>query len=162
MVKWVSQRTRVHSRQYCFCLRHAWPLRRADRKRVAKPLEPFKLMWLEEPVPAENIDAMADIRHSTSTPIACGENIYMRWGYREMLEKEAVDIIQPDFQKVGGIGEAKKVANMAQAYYIPVAPHCVVSPIGVMATCSLVCHISKLSGMRVALDQSSRIFGRTG
>jgi L-alanine-DL-glutamate epimerase-like enolase superfamily enzyme len=91
-------------------------------------------MWLEEPVPAENIDAMADIRHSTSTPIACGENLYMRWGYRELLDKEAVDIIQPDFQKVGGLAEAKKVANMAQASYIPVAPHCVVSPIGQMAT----------------------------
>lgn len=103
-------------------------------KKVAKALEPFRLLWLEEPVPPEDIDAMADIRHSTSTPIACGENIYMRWGYREVLEKRAVDIIQPDFQKVGGIAEAQKVANMAQAYYIPVAPHCVVSPIGVMAT----------------------------
>ena len=103
-------------------------------KKVAKALEPFRLLWLEEPVPAEDIDAMADIRHSTSTPIACGENIYMRWGYREVFEKRAVDIIQPDFQKVGGIAEGQKVANMAQAYYIPVAPHCVVSPIGVMAT----------------------------
>jgi galactonate dehydratase len=58
----------------------------------------------------------------------------MRWGYRDLFQKEAVDIIQPDFQKVGGISEARKVANMAQAYEIPVAPHCVVSPIGVMAT----------------------------
>ena len=52
-------------------------------KRVAKELEPFRLLWLEEPVPAENIDAMADVRHSTSTPIATGENLYMRWGYRD-------------------------------------------------------------------------------
>jgi len=103
-------------------------------KKVAKALEPFRLMWLEEPVPAENIDAMADIRHSTSTPIACGENLYMRWGFRELLEKGAVDIVQPDFQKMGGLAEAQKVANLAQTYYIPVAPHCVVSPIGMMAT----------------------------
>ena len=103
-------------------------------KRVAKAVEPFRLLWLEEPVPPEDLDAMADIRRSTSTPIACGENQYMRWGYRDLLNKEAVDIIQPDFQKVGGISEARKVANMAQAYEIPVAPHCVVSPIGVMAT----------------------------
>lgn len=103
-------------------------------KKVAKALEPFRLLWLEEPVPAEDIDAMADIRHSTSTPIACGENLYMRWGFRELLQKEAVDIIQPDFQKVGGLAEAKKVANLAQTFYIPMAPHCVVSPIGVMAT----------------------------
>ena len=69
-------------------------------KRVAKEVEPFKLMWLEEPVPAENIDAMRDIRASTSTPICCGENVYMRWGFRELLEKRAVDIIMPDFQKM--------------------------------------------------------------
>jgi galactonate dehydratase len=103
-------------------------------KRVAKELEPLKLMWLEEPVPAENIDAMRDIRASTSTPIACGENVYMRWGFRELLEKRAVDIIEPDFQKTGGLLEARKIADMAHTYYVPVAPHAVTSPIGMMAT----------------------------
>jgi galactonate dehydratase len=103
-------------------------------KRVAVELEPFRLLWLEEPVPAEDIDAMVDIRHSTKTPIACGENLYMRWGYRELLEKNGVDIIQPDFQKVGGLSEARRVANLAQTYYVPLAPHCVVSPIGMMAS----------------------------
>lgn len=134
MVKWVSHvRESIPANMDLACDMHG----RYDAptaKKVAKALEPFRLMWLEEPVPAENIDAMADIRHSTSTPIACGENLFMRWGYRELLQKEAVDIIQPDFQKVGGLAEAQKVANMAQAYYVPVAPHCVVSPIGVMAT----------------------------
>jgi galactonate dehydratase len=103
-------------------------------KRVAKELEPFKLMWLEEPVPAENIDAMREVRASTSTPICCGENIYMRWGFRELLEKRAADIIMPDFQKCGGLLEARKIADMAHAYYVPVAPHAVTSPIGMMAT----------------------------
>jgi len=103
-------------------------------KRVAKEVEPFKLMWLEEPVPAENIDAMRDIRASTSTPICCGENLYMRWGFRELLEKRAADIIMPDFQKTGGLLEARKIADMAHAYYVPVAPHAVTSPIGMMAT----------------------------
>src|SRR5579872_134391 len=103
-------------------------------KRVAKELEPFKLMWLEEPVPAENIDALREIRASTSTPIACGENIYMRWGFRELLEKRAVDIIEPDLQKTGGLLEARKIADMAHTYYVPVAPHAVTSPIGMMAT----------------------------
>jgi len=106
----------------------------ATAKRVAKELEPFRLLWLEAVVPPENIDAMADIRHSTSTPIATGENLYLRWGYRELLSKNAVDIIQPDFQKTGGLSEGRKIANMAQAYYLPVAPHCVVSPIGMMST----------------------------
>jgi galactonate dehydratase len=103
-------------------------------KRVAREVEPFKLMWLEEPVPAENIDAMRDIRASTSTPICCGENIYMRWGFREILEKRAADIIMPDFQKTGGLLESRKIADMAHAYYVPVAPHGVTSPIGMMAT----------------------------
>jgi galactonate dehydratase len=106
----------------------------ATGKRVAKEVEPFKLMWLEEPVPAENIDAMRDVRASTSTPNCCGENIYMRWGFREILEKRAADIIMPDFQKTGGLLEARKIADMAHAYYVPVAPHAVTSPIGMMAT----------------------------
>lgn len=103
-------------------------------KRVAKEVEHFKLLWLEEPVPAENIDAMRDIRASTSTPICCGENIYMRHGFREILEKRAADIIMPDFQKAGGLLEGRKIADMAHTYYVPVAPHAVTSPIGMMAT----------------------------
>jgi galactonate dehydratase len=103
-------------------------------KRVAKELEPFKLMWLEEPVPPENIDAMRDVRASTNTPICCGENLFLRHGFRELLEKRAADIIMPDYQKVGGLLEARKIADMAHTYYVPVAPHCVVSPIGAMAS----------------------------
>lgn len=103
-------------------------------KRVAKEVEPFKLMWLEEPVPAENIDALRDVRASTSTPICCGENLYMRWGFREILEKRAADVIMPDFQKCGGLLEARKIADLAHTYYVPVAPHAVTSPIGMMAT----------------------------
>ena len=103
-------------------------------KRVAKEMEPFKLMWLEEPVPAENVDAMRDIRASTSTPICCGENVYLRWGFREYLEKRAVDIIEPDFQKCGGLLESRKIADFAHTYYVPVAPHGVTSPVGMMAT----------------------------
>ena len=104
-------------------------------KRVAKELEPFKLMWLEEPVPPGNIDAMRDVRESTHTPIACGENIYLRQGFREVFEKRAADIIEPDLQKCGGLLEGRKIADMAHTYYVPVAPHCVVSPIGLMASC---------------------------
>jgi galactonate dehydratase len=110
-------------------------------KRVAKELEPYKLLWLEEPVPPDNIDAMRDIRSSTSTPICCGENIYMRWGFRELLEKHAVDIIMPDFQKCGGLLEARKIADLAHTYFVPVAPHAVTSPIGMMASahvCSVI------------------------
>ena len=110
-------------------------------KRVAKELEPFKLVWLEEPVPPENIDAMRDVRESTHTPICCGENLYLRHGFRELLEKRAVDIIMPDFQKCGGLLEARKIADMAHTYYVPVAPHCQASPIGFMASCHVMAAI---------------------
>jgi galactonate dehydratase len=103
-------------------------------KRVAKELEPFRLLFLEEPVPAENVDAMRDIRESTNTPICCGENLFLRHGFRTVLEKRAADIIMPDIQKVGGLLEARKIADMAHTYYVPFAPHCVVSPIGTMAS----------------------------
>jgi galactonate dehydratase len=103
-------------------------------KRVAKEVEHFKLLWLEEPVPAENIDALRDIRASTSTPICCGENIFLRHGFREILEKRAADIISPDLQKCGGLLEGRKIADMAHTYYVPFAPHAVTSPLGMMAT----------------------------
>lgn len=106
-------------------------------KRVAKELERFRLLWLEEPVPPENIDAMRDVRQSTSTPICCGENLFLRHGFRELLEKRAVDIIMPDIQKCGGLLEGRKIADMAHTYYVPFAPHCVTSPIGTMATAQL-------------------------
>ena len=85
--------------------------------------------------PPENIDAMRDVRQSTQTPICCGENIYLRHGFRELLEKHAVDIIMPDIQKCGGLLEARKIADMAHTYYVPMAPHCLASPIGTMAAC---------------------------
>jgi galactonate dehydratase len=104
-------------------------------KRMAIELEPFRLLWLEEPVPPENIDAMREVRRSTKTPICCGENLFLRHGFRELLEKRAADIIMPDMQKCGGLFETRKIADMAHAYYVPVAPHCVVSPVGFMASC---------------------------
>ena len=70
----------------------------------------------------------------SSTPICCGENIFLRHGFREIFEKRAADIIMPDFQKCGGLLEARKIADMAHTYYVPVAPHAVTSPIGMMAT----------------------------
>lgn len=104
-------------------------------RRVARELEAFRLLWLEEPVPPENVDAMREVRASTRTPICCGENLYLRHGFRQVLEKGAADILMPDFQKCGGLSEGRKIADMAHAYYVPVAPHCVVSPIGTMASC---------------------------
>ncbi len=102
--------------------------------RLARDLEPYHLMWLEEPVPAENIDAMREVTRSTTTPICSGENLYLRHGFRDLIEKQAVNIIMPDIPKCGGLSECRKIANMAELYYIPFAPHNVSSPIGTLAS----------------------------
>jgi L-alanine-DL-glutamate epimerase-like enolase superfamily enzyme len=102
--------------------------------RLAKDLEHLNLMWLEEPVPPENVDTMREITQATSTPICAGENLYLRHGFRDLIEKQAVDIIMPDIPKCGGLSECRKIANMAELYSIPFAPHNVSSPIGTMAS----------------------------
>lgn len=102
--------------------------------RLARDLEHLKLMWLEEPVPPENIDTMREITAATSTPICAGENLYLRHGFRDLIEKHAVDIIMPDIPKCGGLSECRKIANMAEIYSMPFAPHNVSSPIGTMAS----------------------------
>ena len=104
-------------------------------EKVAKILEPLNLMWLEEPIPAENTDAYKKITESTSTPICAGENHYLAHGFRPLLEAGAVDIIMPDLQKAGGLGEGQRIANLANLYYVPFAPHMVASFLGAMASC---------------------------
>jgi len=104
-------------------------------QQVAKRMEPLNLMWLEEPVPAENVDALKLIADSTSTPICAGENVYLAHGFRRMLEIGAVDIVMPDLQKAGGLGEGQRIANLANLYYVPFAPHMVASFLGAMASC---------------------------
>jgi galactonate dehydratase len=102
---------------------------------ISKRLEPLNLLWLEEPIPAENVEAYKLITESTSTPIAAGENHYLAYGFRRMLEIGAVDIVMPDLQKTGGLGEGQRIANLANLYYTPFAPHMVASFLGCMASC---------------------------
>ena len=104
-------------------------------KRVAKMMEPLKLLFLEEPFPAENPEAYKIVRDSTTTPICAGENHYLAHGFRKLLEMGAVDIIMPDLQKCGGLGESQRIANLANLYYVPFAPHMVASYLGAMASC---------------------------
>ena len=101
---------------------------------VAKRLEHLNLMWLEEPIPAENPEAYKLIADETRTPICAGENHYLAYGFRRLLEIGAVDIIMPDLQKAGGLGEGQRIANLANLYYVPFAPHMVASFLGAMAS----------------------------
>lgn len=100
---------------------------------MAKALEPYRPMWLEEPVPSDNPDAMAKVREMTRLPIAAGENIYTRYGFRPFLERQALSIIQPDMAKAGGLLEARKIASLAEIYHVPIAPHGVASTLGKVA-----------------------------
>jgi galactonate dehydratase len=96
-------------------------------------VEEYHPMWAEEPVPSDNVDAMAFVRSHTRIPIACGENVYGRFGYRLFLEKQAVSIIQPDMAKCGGLLESRKIAAGAEVYHIPIAPHGVATTLGKVA-----------------------------
>jgi galactonate dehydratase len=98
-------------------------------KLLIKELEPYKPMFVEEPVQAQNVDILADIARGTHLPIAAGERIFTKWGFRELLEKRAVSIVQPDLCHAGGITEGRLIAGMAEAYYVPIAPHNPMGPI---------------------------------
>jgi galactonate dehydratase len=102
---------------------------------VARALAPYRLMWLEEPVPPENIAALREVKALGVVPICAGENLYTRFGFRDLIITQAADIIMPDIPKCGGLSEARKIAALAEIYYIPFAPHNVSSPVGTIAAC---------------------------
>ena len=103
-------------------------------KRLAKALEPYEPMFIEEPVLPEHNDALPEIAQHTTIPIATGERMYSRWDFKEVFEDGAVDVIQPDLSHAGGITEVKKIAAMAEAYDVALAPHCPLGPIA-LASC---------------------------
>jgi galactonate dehydratase len=105
--------------------------------RLARALEPYYPLFIEEPCLPENVDTMVRIAQSTSIPIAAGERLFTRWNYREFLEKQAIAVVQPDLCHTGGIFEARKIAAMAEVYYATVAPHNPLGPISLAACLQL-------------------------
>ncbi len=103
-------------------------------KVLAKELEPYKLMFLEEVVLPENEEAFEQVAQHTSTPLATGERLVTRWEFKNIFNKGTIDIIQPDVALVGGIGEMRKIAAMAEMYDMAVAPHAPYGPIALAAT----------------------------
>ena len=102
-------------------------------KILAKELEVFRPMFIEEPVLSENNEALREIAQATSIPIATGERMYSRWDYKQLFNDGYVDIIQPDLSHAGGITECKKIISMAEAYDVAAAPHCPLGPIALAA-----------------------------
>ena len=105
----------------------------ATAKLLIKALEPYQPMFIEEPCQAQNHDVMAEIARGTHLPIATGERVFTKWGFREVLEKRAATILQPDLCHAGGITEVRLIAGMAEAYYAAIAPHNPLGPISLAA-----------------------------
>ncbi len=106
-------------------------------KVLVKALEPFAPMFFEEPVLPENNEALAEIARHTCIPLATGERMFTRWDFKSLLAGGYVDIIQPDLSHAGGISEGRKIAAMAEAYDVAVAPHCPLGPITLAASLQL-------------------------
>src|SRR5438309_9151594 len=102
-------------------------------KVLIKGLEPHLPMFVEEPINCQNHDLMAEIARGTHLPIATGERVFTKWGFREVLEKGAATVLQPDLCHAGGITECRLIAGMAEAYYATIAPHCPLGPIALAA-----------------------------
>ena len=111
-----------------------WRYSVSDVVKVAHALEPFRLLWLEDPVPPGNVEALRAVSSRVRMPIATGENLYLFEGFREILQTHAIGVATPDLQKVGGLAIAQQIAQFADAQTIPVAPHNISSPVGTLAS----------------------------
>lgn len=106
-----------------------------DAIQMAKVIEPYKPMWLEDPVPPGNPEAMARVTQAVDVPICTGENLYTRDGFRRLIELQACDIVHIDIPKSGGLLESKRIHDLADGYYIWTAAHNPASPVGSIASC---------------------------
>ena len=102
-------------------------------KVLAKKLEQFDPMFIEEPVLCDNLEAFPEIAAACNIPIATGERLFSRWDFKKLLSVGGVDIIQPDLSHAGGITEVKKIGSMAEAYDVALAPHCPLGPVALAA-----------------------------
>jgi galactonate dehydratase len=104
---------------------------------LIKAIEPFQPFFVEEPIQGQNVEGMAEIAAKTHLPIATGERVFTKWGFREVLEKKAASIIQPDICYAGGITELRLIAGIAESYYVPLAPHNPQGPCSLAASCQI-------------------------
>jgi L-alanine-DL-glutamate epimerase-like enolase superfamily enzyme len=110
-----------------------WRYNASDVVKVARELEPFRLLWLEDPVPPNNTAALKEVSSKVRVPIATGENLYLFEGFQEIISQHALSVVTPDLQKVGGLSVARSIAQFADVHTMPVAPHNISSPVGTLA-----------------------------
>ena len=120
-------------------------------KQLAHVLEPLGLLFIEEPLLSENPEGLAQISSLVSTPIALGERLFSRWYFRPFFEKRAVDIIQPDLSHAGGLSECRRIAAMAEAYDVAVAPHCPLGPLALAACLQLAANAPNVAIQEMSL-----------
>jgi galactonate dehydratase len=120
-------------------------------KQLAKKLEPLGLLFIEEPLLSENPEGLAQIAQLVSTPIALGERLYSRWDFKPFFEAGAVDIIQPDLSHAGGLSECRRIAAMAEAYDVAVAPHCPLGPLALAACLQLAANAPNVAIQEMSL-----------
>ena len=131
---------------------------KSQAKKLAAALEVHDPFFVEEPVPPGHEDALPAVANHTSTPIATGERLYSRWEFTELFEDGAVDVIQPDLSHAGGISEVKRIAAMAEAYDVALAPHCLLGPIA-LAACL---QVDAVAGNALIQEQSLDIHYNEG
>jgi galactonate dehydratase len=105
--------------------------------RIGHALSDFDILWLEEPIPPQNLEGLAEVKRRISVPVSAGERLYNRWDFKSLFELNAADFVQPDVSHAGGISEIKKIAAMAEAYHIPICPHNPSGPVANAATLQL-------------------------
>ncbi len=106
-------------------------------KTLVRELDPIRPLFFEEPVLPEHLDFLPELSRHTNIPLATGERLYGRWGYKHLISQGTVDIVQPDLSHAGGIWECRKIAAMAEAYDIGIAPHCPLGPIALASSMQL-------------------------
>jgi len=116
-----------------------WNLPEATK--IARALEPYDIMWLEEIIPADNIESYARLKASTSIPLCVSERLFTRFGFRQVIEANAADIIMPDMAWTGGLTETRKICSLADTYYLPVTSHDCIGPVAVWSAAHLMLHV---------------------
>ncbi len=114
-----------------------WRFRPADAIRIGQALEPYGVLWLEDPCPPENWEQTRQVKEACGTPILTGENLVLLHSFMPLLQHGAVDLVALDIQKCGGLLEAKRIADTARHYGVSLAPHCIAGPLGLMTSAHL-------------------------
>ena len=124
-----------------------WRYNPSDVVKVAHELEPFRLLWLEDPVPPSNTSGLKEVSSKVRVPIATGENLFLFEGFEKIIAQHALSIATPDLQKVGGLAVAQSIAQFADVHSMPVAPHNISSPGRHTGFGSLLCGDTELSSL---------------